>query len=350
MNTTKLFSLFAISLMLGFAALSVWPDDAEARRFGGGSSFGSRGSRSFSTPRRATTRSATSQTTSTSRSSTSTSALGSTGRSGFGSGLMGGIGGFMLGGFLGSMLFGGGGGGGMAGAGGGMGGGIGLLEILLIGGAIWFILRWARKQKEATAGPMGGQQDYQRQSLEGGDYANNPYDDNAPLPGSFSTGETPPDEITQGLDHIIAMDPKFHEGQFLEGAKMAFQQIQESWSDWSVDRLQPLLTDRTWAMVQKQAQEAKEAGRRDIIEKIQFTDTVVSEAWQESGEDWITVHFKVNMVEYSTDVAGKVTEGDPSQAQDVEEYWTFTRPVGSQNPNWKLAAIQQPGEVARASQ
>jgi hypothetical protein len=45
-------------------------------------------------------------------------------------GLMGGIGGFLLGGLLGSMLFGG--------MGHGLFGGIGLMEILIVGGLLFF--------------------------------------------------------------------------------------------------------------------------------------------------------------------------------------------------------------------
>ncbi len=365
MNTTRFFALFATALMLGFAALTVWPDDAEARRFGGGRSFGSRGSRSFSTPRRPIQRTR-QQTTRPSTATPSRNATPNRSSSGLmggrmGSGLMGGIGGFMLGGLIGSMLFGGGGGevatgaagSGAAGAGGAAGGiggsGIGLLEILLIGGLIWFIMRWMRRQRENAPVAMGGAGDYsQRISLN-----KNPGmgGGREPLPQHFSLdGEQPSDEISQGMNRIAAADPNFDEARFLDGAKNAFQQVQESWSDWSVDRLRPLLTDRMWGMVQNQANERKAQGRRDIIEKIHFNQVEISEAWQEAGEDWITVRLDVTMVEYTTDVMGKILEGDPNDPVQVEEYWTFTRPVGSRDPNWFLTAVQQPGEVARGSQ
>lgn len=339
-NETRFFALFALFLIVGFSVLAVWPDDADARRFGGGSSFGSRGSRSFSTPTRATTpRQSTVNRNSRTTQPTNSSTAGRSG--GMSSGLMGGIGGFMLGGLLGSMLFGGGGGAGTAG-GGGMGGGIGFLEILLIGGAIWFLLRWAKQQKAKAAGAGNAMP---RQSL--GDMFNT-QSTNKPSPQTFSN-QGGGDEISNGINQIVSMDANFDEHQFLEGAKMAFQQIQESWSNWSVDRLKPLLTERMWNMVQSQAQEAKAAGRRDIIEKIRFNKAEISEVWQESGEDWISVHLQITMLEYSTDVAGNLLEGDPDNPVAIEEYWTFSRPMGSQNPNWFLAAIQQPGEVARSA-
>lgn len=345
MSNRTIFILLTLFVTVGFASITLWPDDAEARRFGGGSSFGSRGSRSFSTPRQAV---------STPRASTvlpstpmaSPSAM--PGRSGLSSGLMGGLGGLMLGGLLGSMLFGGGGGGEAmgeaAGAAGGMGGsGIGLFEILLFAGLIWFAFRWFKQKRERESVPVGGKYSASRESMA------QAFGDSTFVPnsGSFSGGSM--NETDQGLDSILAMDPAFNERQFLEGAKMAFQQIQGAWSDWSVDRLRPLLTLRMWEMIQAQAEERKAAGRRDIIEKIRFDNAVISEAWQETGEDWITVHFMVNMVDYTTDALGTVVEGNPSVHSTIEEYWTFTRPIGNSDPNWFLAAIQQPGEVARTA-
>ncbi|MBF0195544.1 MAG: Tim44 domain-containing protein [Magnetococcales bacterium] len=355
-KTRRYFAMFAIALTLGFAALTVMPNDAEARRFGGGKSFGSRGSRSFSVPRQAQPRSAARVP----RSNTQKqSNLGATGRgSGFGSGLMGGIGGMLLGGMIGSMLFGGGGGVGGAGAAGG--GGIGFLEILLIGGGIWFFMRWYKRKKTAQASgnnsSMGSisqesPMDFTSIGSQGGVSGGS----QGGLPDSFETEyddyqpQQSQDEVSQGLDYIMQTDPSFREDQFLDGAKMAYKQIQGAWSDWSVDRLKPIMTERMWLMVEKQAEERKEAGIRDIIEQIQFKTVEISEAWQESGENWISVHFVVGMLEYSTDVEGKLLEGSTDTPVEVVEYWTFTRPVGAQDPNWYLAAVQQSDEVARST-
>jgi predicted lipid-binding transport protein (Tim44 family) len=346
-KTRRYFALFAIALTLGFAAITVIPDNAEARRFGGGKSFGSRGSRSFSVPRQAQPRSAARAP----RSNTKQNNLASSGgnRSGFGAGLMGGIGGMLVGGMIGSMLF--GGGGGMGGGAGGGGGGIGFLEIILIGGAIWFFMRWYKRKKAAQSSgslsSMGGMTQESPMEFTSIGSQNG-------LPDSFETEQghqpqQPQDEVSQGLDYIMETDPNFREDQFLEGAKMAYKQIQGAWSDWSVDRLKPIMTERMWGMVETQAAERKDAGIRDIIEQIQFKTVEISEAWQESGENWISVHLVVGMLEYSTDVEGKLLEGSKDTPVEVVEYWTFNRPVGAQDPNWYLAAVQQADEVARST-
>ncbi|MBF0164614.1 MAG: Tim44 domain-containing protein [Magnetococcales bacterium] len=330
--------LILILLMLIGLAVAMPPIDAEAARFGGGSSSGSRGSRSFSTPREATTRPEFSHTT-----PSPAMAAPASRPSGFGSGLMGGIAGLALGGLIGSMLF------------GGAGGGIGLLEILLIGGVIWFVMRrlgsrGAPRMPQPMPMPVPNAPipNQGRVSLEKNPQGSEGFQfQSGQAPGGFSFGQ-PTDEVTQGLSQIASMDPGFNEAQFLGGAKSAFQMIQGAWSDWSVERLRPLLTERMWSLIEHQARDRQNAGRRDILEKIRFQTAEISEAWQEAGEDWLTVHFVVEMVEYETDVAGKVLSGDPNRPIQVEEYWTFCRPVGNRNPNWFLSAIQQPGEVARS--
>lgn len=341
------FALFAIFLILGFAAITVIPEDADARRFGGGRSFGSRGSKSFFKPKKVSPTPRTAQPRQTTPTKQKTNAAAAQPARGgmFGGGMMGMMGGLLMGGLIGSLLFGGMGGAGM--------GGIGLLEILLIGGGIWFLMRWMRRRNESAPQPAEGPPSpYHREPVE-------PQAPQAPpagsggadpdLPETFSMGGDAGDEVTQGLNQVASMDPNFDEAEFLEGAKGAFGMVQSAWADWNVEKLRPLLSDRMLEMAGQQAAELKELGHRNVIEKIDFETVEVSEAWQESGQDWLAVHFKVSLVDYETDLSGQVVEGNPEVPIQVEEYWTFTRPVGSPNPNWTLSAIQQPGEVAQST-
>ncbi|MBF0436180.1 MAG: Tim44 domain-containing protein [Magnetococcales bacterium] len=347
--------------LIGFLIVSAIPNTADAKRVGGGSSMGSRGSKTTMAPKQAAPRNTMDQTSAPGSFQRSASPMAPAGASGgmfkgMGSGFLGGLGGFMLGGMLGSMLFGHGG----AGVGGGGGGGIGLLEILLIGGAIWFGWRWFKRQQAQQSQMASGysfptpipsqtgysapqqhndQLGHQREGMPQGG-----------LPQSFSLGGTPEhqavvDEVSQGLGHISAMDPQFNEAQFLNGAKLAFQQLQKSWCEGNVQYLAPLLTPAMLQKIQGDLQARQSSGHKDCIENIQFQKAEISEAWQESGDDWITVCFQASMLEYTTDQQGTVIEGDTRVPVTVEEYWTFTRKVGTRDPNWLLSAIQQPDQA-----
>lgn len=342
MKRQRLLSLLSIALVLAFTALVVWPEDAEARRFGGGKSYGSRGTRSFSPPRQATSKPIFQRDSRTSKQSAfqnkSSANRGHGLLGGMGSGLLGGVGGFMMGGLIGSMLF----GGGSSAVGGATGGGIGLFEILLIGGGIWFFLRWRRQKKLVSMPEMAASQYRAEPALDGPRYRESipAGPSSTSLPETFSVGEREEKEL-------IAIDQEFDEFAFLQGAKDAFLMVQTAWSSWSVERLEPLLTDRMWDQANQQVKELKEDELRTVIKDIQFESAEVDEIWQESGQDWITVHFIVHMIDHLCDIHGNVVDGDPDNSVQIEEYWTFIRPSESPDPNWKLSAIQQPGEVAR---
>ena len=130
------------SVVVLLLAVCVWTLDAWGRA-GGGKSTGSRGSRTWSAPD--------SHPSSSSNRQAVPPAAGQQPmpqRSGWMRGLMGGIMGFALGGLIGSLLFGG--------FGGGLFGGIGMLEILLIGGLLYFAFAYMRRrQQPAPASPYG---------------------------------------------------------------------------------------------------------------------------------------------------------------------------------------------------
>jgi predicted lipid-binding transport protein (Tim44 family) len=81
--------------------------------------------------------------------------------------------------------------------------------------------------------------------------------------------------------------------------------------------------------------------RINRLENIAVRSLEVTEAWQESGQDFVTVRFLASVLDYTVEeTSNRVLDGSSSEPVKFEEYWTFTRPVGSQA--WKLSAIQQP--------
>ncbi|MGZ8430171.1 MAG: Tim44 domain-containing protein, partial [Candidatus Deferrimicrobiaceae bacterium] len=102
-----------------------------------------------------------------------------------------------------------------------------------------------------------------------------------------------------------------------------------------------LLTDEMRATLQADADALKAKGQINRLENISVRNVEITEAWQESGHDYVTVLFQANLLDYTTDEAGKVLSGSDAVPVKFEEFWTFTRPVGP--GAWRLSAIQQPG-------
>jgi predicted lipid-binding transport protein (Tim44 family) len=56
----------------------------------------------------------------------------------------------------------------------------------------------------------------------------------------------------------------------------------------------------------------------------------------------ITVKFVSELISATLSKSGAVIEGDPKQVREIADVWTFERDVGSRDPNWKLAATDEP--------
>jgi predicted lipid-binding transport protein (Tim44 family) len=234
---------------------------------------------------------------------------------------MGGLAGFALGGLLGSMLF----GGGM----GGMGGGIGLMEILLIGGGIFLLFRMM-KNRQAVPAPASGQGAGQTQWQS------------QPQPQMYQaqTVDTGPSDLERGVSHIRQMDSGFDPARFGDTASDIFFRVQAAWMARDMSQASASITPEMTDILQKDCDRLRGQGRINRLENIAVRSVTVTEAWQESGQDYVTVHFLANLLDYTTDErSGQVVEGSRTEPVKFEEFWTFVRPVG---PNaWRLSAIQQ---------
>jgi predicted lipid-binding transport protein (Tim44 family) len=295
-------------VLVTVVALAAAGGEAWARAGGGGS----RGSRSYSPPASP----APMQPSAPSNPTRSPSApIGAPAPRPFG-GIMGALGGFMLGGLLGGLLFGGL----------GHGFGIGLFDVLLLGGALFLLFRLmqSRRREPAYAGAPG--------------YASGSGGDDRAV--TTITPEQPAvaDDLERGLGHVRQMDPAFDAAALASDAAEAFRAVQTAVAAGDLTAIRARLTDEMLASVQAQVDALRREGRANRIERIQIERAEVTEAWQEHGQDFVTVLLAGSLVDYTVDAGGAVVAGSRSGPERFEEFWTFTRPVGP-NP-WKLTAIQ----------
>jgi predicted lipid-binding transport protein (Tim44 family) len=235
--------------------------------------------------------------------------------------MAGGLVGGMLGGMLFRSL-------GFAGGANGTGGGIGMMDILLIGallyGIYWFV---KRRRSQAPAGVS--------------------YRESAPMNAGQTTASMPTYEpearesdVETGLRHLRQMDPRFDERDFAEGCMDRFFRIQGAWANRDMSGVRELLTDEMHKTLQSEADQLRVKKQINRLENIAVRSVEIAEIWQEKGEDFITVKLSANLLDYTTDEkSGEVVSGSRTEPVKFREYWTFKRPVGD-HP-WKLSAINQ---------
>jgi predicted lipid-binding transport protein (Tim44 family) len=303
-------TLIALLTLLTLASVTT---EAWARAGSGGS----RGSRSYSAPAQPSSPVSPRTPMSPARPAPSPSPLSPQRPSMLG-GLMGAIGGFMLGGLLGSLLFGGL----------GAGAGIGLLDILLVAGGLFLLFKFMQTRRQSQPAPA---------------YAGAPGWSGSQRPEPMaSTAMAEPSaadiDLDRGLAHIRQMDASFDAAALASDAAETFRSVQHAVAARDLAPLAGRIAPELLEGLERQVAELRQRGQINRLERIQIDRTEVTEAWQERGRDFVTVAIVGTLLDYVMDATGRVAAGSSTVPDRFEEYWTFTRPVGSRP--WQLTAIQ----------
>jgi predicted lipid-binding transport protein (Tim44 family) len=301
----------SLAVVLSLAMPLVVMASAADARIGGGSSSGSRGTRTFSAP--PTTPTAPNSAQSFNRTATQPGSPGfGTPGGGFfnrpGMGLFGGLAAGFLGAGLLGMLF----GGGLFGGIGGFSSIIGLiLQIALIVFLVRFAMSWWQRRQPGAAyaggpSPLGAQATY-----------------GSGL-GGFGLGSGSAPLQIVGADY--------------EAFERLLGETQAAWSNEDIARLRTVATPE---MVSYFVRDLEQNKARNVINKVSATRLLqgdLAEAWREGDTDYASVAMRYSLVDTYVDRStGRVVEGN-GQPEEVTEVWTFMRQRGG---NWILSAIQQ---------
>jgi predicted lipid-binding transport protein (Tim44 family) len=317
---SRKFFVAAAAILLA-ATLSA--GDAYARA-GGGSSFGSRGSRSFSMPSATPTAPRVSPFDRAPGASTLNSGLQRPGFNrpgffggGFGRGFMGGLlGAGLLGLLFGHGLF------------GGLGGIVSMLGLLLQIGLIVVLVSlaigWFRRRQHPQPAFAGG-----------------PYDAAPPPPEegpSYRTASTP---LGGGLGPTTTTTINIGKADY-DAFEARLSEIQDAYGGGDLATLRRLATPE---MAENFAEELAANTRRGVVDKVSGAKLIqgdLSEAWQESEADYASVAMRYSVLNPIVDQAsGRVVSGSGSVPEEVTEVWTFQRPRSGTARDWQLSAIQQ---------
>lgn len=310
-------------LALAVATVLAATDHADAR-VGGRSSFGSRGSRTFTAPPSTRTtpdmtrpieRSTTQPGAATRPGSTTTGMGASTfGRPGlFGGGLLGGLAAGFLGAGLLGLLFG-------HGLSGGLAGFASFLGLVLQIGLLAFIgmllfRMWQRRRQPALAGgpalrDIGGN----RSGLGA-----------MPMGGGASPRSGPTDEI-----RIKPAD--------YDAFERLLGEIQTAFSAEDLNALRARVTPEMLSYFSEQLAENASRGLVNRVSDPKLEQGDLAEAWREGDTEYATVAMRFSLVDRMIERASGRMVGGSDARETVTEVWTFLR---ARNGPWMLSAIQQ---------
>jgi predicted lipid-binding transport protein (Tim44 family) len=283
--------VLSLIVLFVFALFYTWIEQAEARRMGGGRSFGSSPSYQRSAP------SPTSPQKSPSQTAPATPAAAPRPFGGM-------LGGLLMGGLIGSLLF------------GGMHswGGPGLLDILLIGGALFFVYRFLKARRLATqeAGQasfstgLGSQENW-----------------GSPSPGYGSVQGAP---ITAAAEEV-KIPQGFDQDDFMKGAKAVYTRLQSSWDKRDLEDIRNFTSKEVWEEINRQAKEDPQPSKTEILR----VNARLLEAVSSDSHTVASVLFDVMIRESRQE----------DIAKEVREIWHFSKDEKDPKSFWVLEGIQQ---------
>lgn len=313
-KTGILATLFiALALMLGSV------HEAQAKRMGGGSSFGSKPS--YSAPYQRSTSPNTGTTSQPARSPSQQQAASQnqTARQGWANrgGLMGMLGGLALGGLLGSLFF------------GGAFESFNFMDILIFGGIAYLLYRLFAARAAGQSQPAGNA--YERSGYQETEspaaYRNN--EQASSNAGRFDTDvlfNKGKNSAYQNPEFAAANIPAdFDQRAFLAGAESAYRHLQAAWDNRDLASIRGLTTDKVFAEIQDQLRASAAANKTEVLK----LNTELLDVREVGADLEAAVLFDSLMRE------------DDGPAEPVKEVWHFIKAKNSKQPKWFLDGIQQ---------
>lgn len=144
------------------------------------------------------------------------------------------------------------------------------------------------------------------------------------------------DDAAAGIRAIVAADPSFDVARFLDGAQAAYRMILEAY--WAGDReeLRHLVGDEVLASFEEALAAREAAGHRLDNRLVRVERAVIQDAALEGRTASITVRFDADIAAVTRDSEGEMVAGSLSDAVETKDIWTFSRTLGSGDPNWLL--------------
>ncbi len=305
---------------------------AEAKRFGGGFSFGGKKSYSSTYKQKSFQQKSFSQQKAAAANQQRKQQLTQRG------GLMGMLGGLALGGLLGALFF------------GGAFEGFNFFDFLMIGGVILLVM-WLMNRKKpiprqqtATAGAYDFGQSTTSSTVNSttdnqpeAPRLNTMHREDAGFTKSFAEqfGMNSSDHSHNNQDssvdaQTVILPDWFDQEEFLSGARSAYTMLQEAWDTGDLDSIKNLTTDSVFAEISRQyAQEPTQGNTRILKLDAQLIDF-----------NELTDHSEAAVL-FDAVLSETDSNGQQGRANQVKELWHFIRSADSTSPTWYLDGIQQ---------
>jgi len=148
-------------------------------------------------------------------------------------------------------------------------------------------------------------------------------------------------ENGEGLKHLQKAQPDFNEENFLSGAGKALPMLLEAKYTANKKVLISFLEDDIFRIFEKQILDQESKGHTITNCEINVSEKLIEEVKTQDNVAYIRVNFKYNEKFIVKNSDGSVFLDMSKDGDEKTVAWTFSRPLASDSPNWKLFGINQ---------
>lgn len=142
--------------------------------------------------------------------------------------------------------------------------------------------------------------------------------------------------LQRGLREISFADKSFDQERFLEGARIAYEQIVTGFAASNRERLQALLGADAFERFDAVMREREQKGETAECEVVAIHSADVTDARMRGTAARVTVRFQADLLSNVRDKEGNIIDGNAEHPYRAEDIWTFERNTRDANPNWRL--------------
>lgn len=149
-----------------------------------------------------------------------------------------------------------------------------------------------------------------------------------------------PAAVRKELAKIARAEPSFQLDEFLQGAKRAYRMILEAFWAGQKEKFKDFLSDQVYEQFSGVIDGRENEGLK-VENRLLDTDEISVDSARlvdRTGE--ITIKFISDIIAVTRNREGSLVEGDLSDSIQVTDIWTFSRELGSRDPNWLLVATR----------
>lgn len=150
----------------------------------------------------------------------------------------------------------------------------------------------------------------------------------------------PDSDDGKALASMKRIQPDFHVSEFLSGARGAYEMILMAYENGDLDTLEQFLAPDVYAGFRAAVEQREEQGLQVEAQFIGVSEVTLKGAQFDEMDNVgdLKIRFVGEMTTVVRDAEGTIVEGDPNAVKKQRDIWTFSRVMGSDNPNWLLVA------------